>query len=327
MHLPTNLTQHLLQQHSHSAEARTIAQIMNQIVYGTKVISREVNTAGLVDITGSTGKKNVQDEEVQKLDELTNNIFIELFRVLPAVSAYASEELEEIVSLDEHGVVGQYVVAMDPLDGSSNIDVNVSIGTIFAIFKKPKKTMPVGIDTLQPQNLVAAGYVIYGSSTMFVYSTGKGLHGFTLDPSIGEFLLSHEHMRIPEEGTIYSINESYEPKWSEAMRRYVQEVKTKHDVSGKAKSARYIGSLVADFHRNLLKGGIYLYPADKKHAEGKLRLLFEAYPLAFLVEQAGGMASDGVTRILKKNLQALHQRTPLYIGTKADVLRVKNVLV
>ncbi len=320
-----NLTQHLLQQHSHSAEALTIAQIMNQIVYGAKVISREVNTAGLVDISGSTGKTNVQNEEVQKLDEMTNGTFIELFRAVPAVSAYASEELEDIVSLDEHGVVGQYVVAMDPLDGSSNIDVNVSIGTIFAIFKKATKTQSVGVEMLQAKNMVCAGYVIYGSSTMFVYSTGKGVHGFTLDPSIGEFLLSHDHMRVPEKGVIYSINESYEPNWTDSIRQYVQEVKTSDDVSGSAKSARYIGSLVADFHRNLLKGGIYLYPADTKSPEGKLRLLFEAYPLAFLAQQAGGKASDGDTNILDKKLEKLHQRTPLFIGSAPDVERVRRL--
>jgi len=323
MHLSLNLTQHLLQQQSHSAESLIIAQIMNQIVYGAKIISRAVNTAGLIDITGSTGQVNVQDEEVQKLDEFTNGIFLELFRAVPAVAAYASEELPEIISLEESGSrIGQYVVAMDPLDGSSNIDFNVSIGTIFAIFKKKNVADLVNEHTLQAENMVAAGYVLYGSSTIFVYSTGQGVHGFTLDPSIGEFLLSHEHMRVPEVGGIYSINESYSPHWSDMMREYISETKTEKDISGKAKNARYIGSLVADFHRNLLKGGIYLYPADQKHPEGKLRLAFEAFPLAFLVKQAGGKATDGNHNILDIPLKKLHQRTPLWIGSSKDVDRV-----
>ena len=324
----TNLTHHLLDQHGHDQDARNLATIINQIVIASKIISREVNKAGLVDILGSAGKTNIQDEEVQKLDEYTNTICIELLRQIPQVKAVGSEEMEKMVIFKDHKATAQYVVLLDPLDGSSNIDVNVSIGTIFAIYKKQSKGISFKkSDYLQPgSNLVASGYTLYGSSTMLVYTSGYGLHGFTLDPSIGEFLLSHEHIKFPKMGKYYSINESYTPKWTEGIKKYVDEVKTNKDVTKKPKNARYIGSLVADFHRNLLKGGVFLYPSDKKNPHGKLRLMFEAIPFAFMAEQAGGYASNGTQSILTIEPKELHQRVPLFIGNKADVKRVEKYL-
>lgn len=320
----TNLTLHLLKQHSYDADARDIAMIMNQIVFGSKLVSRDINRAGLADVLGSTGTINVQDEEVQKLDQQTNDTFIQLFDQIPQVAAYASEELEDLVPY-EHGSSGQYVVMMDPVDGSSNIDVNGSVGTIFGIYRKPTPTTTNLASLLQPgTKLVAAGYVLYGSSTIFVYSTGYGVHGFTLEPSLGEFLLSHEHLRFPDLPTHYSINESYQATWDQAISQYIAEVKTKTE-KRPAMGARYIGALVADFHRNLLEGGIYLYPGNKKRPEGKLRLLFEAIPLGFLAEQAGGAVSNGFSPILDLQPQELHQRTPLFIGQKSEVARIEEL--
>jgi fructose-1,6-bisphosphatase I len=277
------------------------------------MVDREVNRAGLADhIRGAQGSDNVQGEQQQKLDVYANDLFIRLLSDLGQVCAVASEENDDIVHFDNGA---NYVVTMDPLDGSSNIDVNVSIGTIFSIYRRrssgPKATLA---DVLQPGHAqVAAGYIIYGSSTMLVYSTGHGVHGFTLDPSIGAFCLSHEHMRTPVEGKIFSVNEGNACEFSPGVRAYLDECKQKK------MSARYIGSLVADFHRNLLKGGIYLYPGTTKAPKGKLRLLYEANPLAFLAEQAGGLATDGTDRILDLEPAELHQRCPLFIGSKAMV--------
>ena len=274
-----------------------------------KIMNREVNKAGLMaDILGAQGTENVQGEAQQKLDVYANNLFIRMMKTQGAVCAVASEEDHDIVHFDNGG---KYVVTMDPLDGSSNIDVNVSIGTIFSIYKRistgPKATLE---DFLQPGSAqVAAGYIVYGSSTMLVYSTGHGVNGFTLDSSIGTFCLSHANVKTPADGKIYSINEGNWLEFSDGVRNYI-------DACKKQKmSARYIGSLVADFHRNLLKGGVYLYPGTQKAPNGKLRLLYEANPLAFLVEQAGGKATDGTTRILDLKPTELHQRCPLYIGS------------
>jgi fructose-1,6-bisphosphatase I len=290
-----------------------LSSLLTAFRLAAKIVSREANKAGLMaDILGAAGNENVQGEDQQKLDVYANNLFIRMMRTQGAVCAVASEENDDIVHFDNGG---KYVVTMDPLDGSSNIDVNVSIGTIFSIYRRistgPKATLE---DFLQPGSAqVAAGYIVYGSSTMLVYSTGHGVNGFTLDPSIGTFCLSHPDMKTPEEGKIYSINEGNWYEFSEGVRTYVDACKQKK------MSARYIGSLVADFHRNLLKGGVYLYPGTTKAPNGKLRLLYEANPLAFLVEQAGGMATDGTTRILDLKPTELHQRCPLFIGSKAMV--------
>lgn len=324
MHI-TNLTSHLLSTHGHTADARDLAAIINQIVFSSKIISREINKAGLAeDILGSTGKINIQDEEVQKLDEFSNELMITLLSDMPRVRAIGSEELDDIIELKQHKSTGKYVVLLDPLDGSSNIDVNVSVGTIFVIFeKKSKGTAFTKEDYLQSgENAIAAGYILYGSSTMLVYSTGYGVHGFTLDSSIGEFLLSHEHIKIPQAGNTYSVNEAYLPKWEQKLQDYMHEVKTAKDVSGSPKKARYIGTLVADAHRNLLTGGIYLYPGDKKNPNGKLRLLFEAIPFAYLHHHAGGAATNGSQDILKIKPSQLHQRVPLFVGSKLDVEQV-----
>lgn len=320
----TTLGLHLLKQHSYDADARDVAMIINQIVVGSKLVSRDINRAGLAGVLGSTGQINIQDEEVKKLDQLTNDTFIELFDQIPQVAAYASEELEDIVEYD-HGSSGQYVVMMDPVDGSTNIDVNGSVGTIFGIYKKPKSTSSNVASLLQPgTKLIAAGYVLYGSSTIFVYSTGYGVHGFTLEPSLGEFLLSHEHLKFPALPSYYSINESYQANWDEQITQYVAEAKSKQ-TGRPAMGARYIGALVADFHRNLLEGGIYLYPGDKNRPSGKLRILFEAIPLGFLAVQAGGAASNGTKNILEIVPEKLHQRTPLFIGQKKEVVRIEKL--
>ena len=287
-----------------------LSQLLTAFRLAAKIVSREANKAGLLaDILGAAGNENVQGEQQQKLDVYANDLFIRMMRTQGAVCAVASEENDDIVHFDNGG---KYVVTMDPLDGSSNIDVNVSIGTIFSIYPRvstgPKATLE---DFLQPgSKQIAAGYIVYGSSTMLVYSTGHGVNGFTLDSSIGTFCLSHPQMTTPAEGTIYSVNEGNYLDFSDGVRSYIDDCKKKR------MSARYIGSLVADFHRNLLKGGVYMYPGTAKAPNGKLRLLYEANPLAMLVEQAGGTATDGTRRILDLKPTELHQRCPLYIGSK-----------
>ncbi|MBK8499787.1 MAG: class 1 fructose-bisphosphatase [Flavobacteriales bacterium] len=290
-----------------------LSALLTAIRLAGKIVSREANKAGLLaDILGAAGSENVQGEAQQKLDVYANNLFIRMMRTQGTVCAVASEENDDIVHFDNGG---KYVVAMDPLDGSSNIDVNVSIGTIFSIYRRistgPKATME---DFMQPGSAqVAAGYIVYGSSTMLVYTTGHGVNGFTLDPSIGTFCLSHPNITTPQEGSIYSVNEGNYYEFSDGVRNYIDDCKRQK------MSARYIGSLVADFHRNLLKGGIYFYPATAKAPKGKLRLLYEANTLALIVEQAGGMATDGTTRILDLKPTELHQRCPLFIGSKGMV--------
>ncbi|MDH5533511.1 MAG: class 1 fructose-bisphosphatase [Candidatus Pacebacteria bacterium] len=329
MHKITNISTHLYDLHTFSQKSLELADVLNQIVLAAKFVSREVNKAGLTDILGAAGHTNVQDEQVQKLDVYTNEIFIELMRQSPHVKAVGSEEEDKIIIFKgKNKNNAKYIVHLDPLDGSSNIDVNVSVGTNFAIFEKKSKGKGITKeDYLQKgKDVIAAGYVVYGSSTMLVYSSGKGVHGFTLDPSIGEFILSHENIMIPKESTIYSINESYEPKWKDDFTAHIKKMKTNDDISGKAKTARYIGSLVADFHRNLLKGGIYLYPADKKSPNGKLRLLYEGIPFAFLAKHAGGYASNGQMDVLEIEPTELHQRIPLFVGNTKDVKAIEKLL-
>ena len=302
-------------QHEFTYATGELSQLLTSFRLAAKIVNREVNKAGLGEnILGTQGTNNIQGEAQQKLDVYANDMFLRMLRSQGEVCAVASEENDDIVHFDPGpgGVTGKYVVAMDPLDGSSNIDVNVSLGTIFSIYRRistgPKATME---DFMQPGTAqVAAGYIVYGSSTMLVYTTGHGVNGFTLDPSIGTFCLSQPDMKTPADGSIYSVNEGNYFEFGDGVRNYIDACKRKN------MSARYIGSLVADFHRNLLKGGIYFYPATPKAPKGKLRLLYEANPLAMIAEQAGGMATDGNTRILDLKPTELHQRCPLYIGSK-----------
>ena len=291
--------------------------LLTSLTLAAKIISREVNQAGLVRILGETGEINVHGEAVQKLDEFAQQTIYRAMGHSGHLCVMASEESEGIIPIPDGGKRGRYVLMFDPLDGSSNIDVNASIGTIFSIHRK----ITTGIDGALEDCLqvgteqLAAGYFIYGSSTMMVYTTGHGVNGFTLDPSLGEFLLSHENIKIPKRGKIYSINEGNFTKWDAGTRRYIDYLKQDKKEKGLPYSLRYIGSLVADFHRNLLKGGIFLYPGPK----GKLRLLYEAAPLAMVAEQAGGAASTGDVRIMDIQPTSLHQKVPLIIGSREDV--------
>ncbi|CUS82353.1 fructose-1,6-bisphosphatase I [Candidatus Kryptonium thompsonii] len=304
------------------------SKLLTDIALAAKIVWREVSKAGLVDIIGSTGKVNISGDVVQKLDEFANEIFINVMQKGGHLCVMASEESKGLIEIPEELAKGKYVLVFDPLDGSSNIDVNVSIGSIFGIFRR---VTPSGKgteeDVLQPgRNLVAAGYVVYGSSTIFVYTTGNGVHGFTLDPSIGEFLLSHENIRIPKKGDIYSVNEGYYERWDENMKRFINYLKAEDKATGRPYKLRYVGTLVADFHRTLLYGGIFMYPGDTKNPEGKLRLIYEAAPLAYVVEKAGGRASNGFQNILDIKPTSLHQRTPLFIGSEEDVKLAEKFL-
>lgn len=314
------LDQHIAHQMELSPGATGhFTSLLYQIALAAKLVDARVRQAGLADILGYTGEVNVQGEQVQKLDEVANETFITVLKRGGRCCAIASEELEDAVFPEG---AGRYAVTMDPLDGSSNIDCNVSIGTIFGVYRrKSDHHGPADVgDLLQPgRDLRAAGYVIYGSSTMLVYSTGKSVHGFTLDPTIGEFFLSHDNIRIPQRGGIFSCNEGNSVRWEEGTRRWVAYLKEQHKETQRPYTARYVGSLVADAHRTLLKGGIFAYPADKKSPQGKLRLLYEANPFAFIFEAAGGRACDGSRRILDIDATELHQRTPLILGSPDDV--------
>lgn len=298
-----------------------LSQLLRDIALAAKIVNRETNRAGLANIGGAFGQTNIQGEEQQKLDVIANIRFMRALSKGGEVCAIVSEEEDAVIDLQNNS--GKYVVAIDPLDGSSNIDVNISIGTIFSIYRR-KTAIGSPItpeDIMQPGNQqVAAGYVLYGSSTMLVYTTGFGVNGFTYENSLGEFFLSHPDIQAPVSGTIYSINEGLELEWSQGIKSYVSSCKEKRFQS------RYIGSLVADFHRNLLKGGIYLYPPTSKNPNGKLRLLYEANALAFIIEQAGGKASDGNQRILDLQPGSLHQRTPLFIGSKNMVNEAERMI-
>ena len=307
-----------------------LSRLLRDIGIAAKMVNREVNKAGLVDILGDYGNTNVQGEEVKKLDVYANEQFISALSSGGETCAVASEENEEMVPINsEISKNAKYVVAMDPLDGSSNIDVNVSIGTIFSIYRRTTLSGPSNLSDFMQKGTeqVAAGYVIYGSSTMMVYTTGKGVNGFTLDPSIGEFCLSHTDMKIPKQGFIYSVNEGNYAHFPEGVKKFIKFCQEEDEKSKRPYSSRYIGSLVADFHRNLLKGGIYIYPATAKSPKGKLRLLYECNPLAFIVEQAGGKASDGFNRILDIQPTSLHQRTPLFIGSPDMVSKAEELMM
>jgi fructose-1,6-bisphosphatase I len=327
--LGITITQHILSQQRQSPEATGgFTTLLSELIVAAKVISREVNKAGLVDILGGTGDVNVQNEQVQKLDVFANRVIVERMQHIGQLCCMGSEEVADLIEISSHYPKGQYILVFDPLDGSSNIDVNVSIGTIFGIYKRKNEDSEAEVmldEVLQPGiQQVAAGYFIYGSSTMMVYTTGKGtgVHGFTLYPSLGEFLLSHENIRIPETGKIYSVNEGNYRYWDEKTREMVEYFKGTDNDLCRPYTARYVGTLVADFHRNLLKGGIFMYPADMKDPKkpiGKLRLMVEANPLAMVVGEAGGYASDGHGPILEVKPSELHQRVPLYIGSRKDV--------
>ena len=296
--------------------------LLSSIGIAGKIISREVRRAGLIDILGLTGDTNVQGERVTKLDIYAHNLLTRVMARCGQVCGMASEEHPSFLQVPSDLERGRYIVCFDPLDGSSNIDVNAAIGTIFGIWKtRHHPDECTEEDVLQPgSEIVGAGYVIYGSSTIFVYSSGRGVHAFTLDPSIGEFLLSHRDIKTPDRAKIYSCNEGNAYRWNhEGARRYITYLKSEDNAAGKPYSGRYIGSLVADFLRNLLDGGIFLYPADKRKPEGKLRLLFEAAPLAYICEQAGGAASTGWTAIRDVVPKKLHHRVPLIIGSRLDV--------
>lgn len=307
-----------------------LSSLLSSIRLAAKIVNREINKAGLVDITGAVGTENVQGEAQQKLDLYANEKFKAALEARDQVCGVASEEEDEAVSFDrDKNQHAKYVVLMDPLDGSSNIDVNVSVGTIFSIYRRvsPVGTPPTMEDFLQPgHKQVAAGYVIYGSSTMLVYTTGAGVNGFTYDPSLGTFCLSHENMMIPQEGKIYSINEGNYIRFPQGVKKYIKYCQENVPEDGRPYTSRYIGSLVSDFHRNLLHGGIYMYPSTHSHPNGKLRLLYECNPMAFLVEQAGGSASDGYTRVMDIQPKELHERVPFFCGSKKMVDKVEEFL-
>lgn len=320
MHPIVTIERHIIDQERMFPEATgAFSTIMYDLAFAAKMIAREVNMAGLVDILGGTDERNIHGEQVQKLDQWAHDVIYKALDHCGHLACMASEESEEFLPIPDRFKAGNYVLLYDPLDGSSNIDANVSIGTIFSVHRKittgERGTLD---DCLQPgMQQVAAGYVVYGSSTMLVYSTGHGVHGFTLDPSIGEFLLSHEDIRIPSPGKrIYSVNEGNYASWSDGQRALVDHLKNADGSNDKPFSSRYIGSLVADFHRTLLYGGLFMYPADRSSPAGKLRLLYEAAPLAFIAEQAGGRGSTGEVDINAVTPTELHQRTPLYLGSK-----------
>ncbi|HWY99296.1 MAG TPA: class 1 fructose-bisphosphatase [Bacteroidia bacterium] len=306
-----------------------LSRLLSDIGIAAKIVHREVNKAGIADILGETGDVNIQGENVKKLDVYANTQFIAALSVGGECCAIASEENEEIIIVDnEVSESAKYVVALDPLDGSSNIDVNVSIGTIFSIYRRTSLSGPGTLeDFLQPgTEQVAAGYILYGSSTMLVYTTGKGVNGFTLDPSIGEFCLSHPNMQTPKKGKIYSINEGNYVHFPEGVKKFIKYCQEEDAATERPFSSRYIGSAVADFHRNLIKGGVFLYPTTSASPKGKLRLIYECNPLAFIIEQAGGKASTGSKRILEVVPTTLHQRSPLFIGSRDMVEKVEDLI-
>ncbi|SDT00246.1 D-fructose 1,6-bisphosphatase [Mucilaginibacter mallensis] len=306
-----------------------LSRLLRDIGIAAKIVNREVNKAGLMDILGSAGNTNIQGESQQKLDVYANEQFISALRSGGECCMVASEENETVIPIDSAvSKSAKYIVAIDPLDGSSNIDVNVPVGTIFSIYRRISPEGPALLsDVLQKgTEQVAAGYIIYGSSTMLVYTTGRGVNGFTLDPSIGEFCLSHPEMKIPENGTIYSINEGYYVHFPQGVKSYIKYCQVEDEASNRPYTSRYIGSMVADLHRNLIKGGIFIYPCTAAAPNGKLRLVYECNPLSFIIEQAGGRATNGSTRILEVEVNTLHQRSPIFIGSEQMVLKAESFM-
>lgn len=307
-----------------------LSLLLHHMGIAAKIVNKKVNKAGLVDILGEAGEINIQGEEQKKLDVFADQNFIAALRASGECCGIISEENKEIITFYDHLVKdAKYIVCMDPLDGSSNIDVNVSIGTIFSIYRRvsPRGTRAVEEDFLQEGNKqVAAGYILYGSSTVMIFTTGRGVNGFTLDPSIGEFCLSHPDIKTPTSGKIYSINEGNYIKFPAGIKQYIKYCQERDEDTNRPFTSRYIGSLVADFHRNMLKGGIFLYPETENTPKGKLRLIYECNPIAFLAEQAGGKASDGKQRILDIKPESLHQRIPFYTGSLEMVKKVEEFL-
>ncbi len=331
MNKVTTLNQFIIEQQANVPQATGgFSSLLHHIGIAAKKINREVNKAGLVDILGRAGTENVQGEDQQKLDVYANETFIAELKASGECCGVASEENQDVVVFEgEMSRDAKYIICMDPLDGSSNIDVNVSIGTIFSVYrrKSPVGSVATLEDFLQPGcDQVAAGYVIYGSSTMLVYTTGNGVNGFTLDTSIGEFCLSHPNVKSPAQGKIYSINEGNYEKFPTGVKKYIKYCQEEDKETKRPYTSRYIGSLVADFHRNLLKGGVFMYPPTNSHPTGKLRLLYECNPIAFIAEQAGGLATDGGKRILEIRPETIHQRVPFYTGAKDMTGKVMEFL-
>ena len=307
-----------------------LSSLLNHIGTAAKIVNKKINKAGLVDITGRSGEVNIQGENQQKLDVFSDKVFIDALRASGECCGVATEENQnEIVFTDKFARKGKYVVCMDPLDGSSNIDYNVSVGSIFSIYRRitPRGEKVTNEDFIQDgSKQVAAVYIIYGSSTMLVYSTGNGVNGFTLDPSIGEFCLSHPCIKTPDDGKIYSINEGNYIYFPSGIKKYIKYCQEKDERSGRPYTSRYIGSLVSDFHRNLLMGGVFLYPQNEIVPQGKLRLVYECNPIAFIAEQAGGAASNGRERILNIIPSSLHQRSPFYVGSKNMIKKIEEFI-
>jgi len=328
------IERHILNEQRIYPEATgVLTYLLYDLALAGKVIASQTTRAGLAEILGRTGDINVQGEEVMKLDELADHMIFHLNNHTGRLAVMASEEQEEILLIPEPYETGKYVLLYDPLDGSSNIDFNVSIGTIFAIYQRKSETGPGCIDDClrKGNEMVVAGYLIYGASTMLVYTSGNGVHGFTLDPSVGEFLLTHPNIRIPEKPRYYSVNQAYSKCWSEGVRRFTNYLQglDQDDNPPNKLSLRYIGSMVADFHRNLLAGGVFYYPADSKdprYPDGKLRLVYEGAPLAFIAEQAGGYGSDGHQNLLDIQPKSLHQRAPMFIGNKQLVEKAEEYI-
>lgn len=313
----TTLTEFILKEEQQFPDAQgNLTLLLNQIAEAGKIIASHIKKSGLVDIQGSAGRTNTSSEEVQKLDEFANDLMVDILKESGQVATIVSEEMEDSYEVETRR--GDYIVYMDPLDGSTNIDVNVSIGTIFSIYKKSGNTV------LYPgRKQVAAGYILYGSSVMFIYTCGAGVNGFTLDPSIGSFLLSHPGIKIPDEGHIYSINEGYSARYSADLQKYLEAIKNEENPY----KARYVGSMVADIHRTLLKGGIFIYPADSKNPEGKLRLMLEVNSLAYIVEQAGGTSISGKQSPLDISPSDFHQRVPVVMGSKKEVEKYQQTVI
>jgi fructose-1,6-bisphosphatase I len=316
----TTVQQHILHEQEALPGAHgTFSMLLSGMTLATKMIQSRVRQAGLLDVIGSAGETNVQGEVQQKLDVYANQALLDSLGGRDSVAMLVSEENEEPVTFDRAPETGRYIVVFDPLDGSSNIDVNVSVGTIFSIFRRPDgfENNAKGAVLQAGSKQVAAGYVVYGSSTIFVYTAGRGVYGFTLDPGIGAYVLCYDNMKMPRQGKYYSVNEANSDAFPPAYRDYL--ARLRRGELGRDYSSRYVGSLVADFHRTLLKGGVFLYPPTKSHPGGKLRLMYEANPLAFIAEQAGGMATDGRRRILDIEPESIHQRTPLVIGSRVEM--------
>jgi fructose-1,6-bisphosphatase I len=328
-HLIVTVQQHILrEQKRHSPQATgAFSWLLSGITLATKMTQAKVRRAGLLDMLGDAGDTNVQGERQQKLDVYANDALLHCLSVRDSVAVLASEEGEEPITFEGRRDTGRYIIVFDPLDGSSNIDVNVSVGTIFSVLSStvvPKSADPADAVLQRGVKQLAAGYVVYGSSTILVYTTGHGVHGFTLDPSIGAYVLSHENIRMPPRGNIYSVNEANADSFPEPYRRFLSQLR--NGESGRRYTSRYIGSLVSDFHRTLLKGGIFLYPPTVSYPGGKLRLLYEANPIAFIAEQAGGLATDGSQRIIEIQPESIHQRVPLVVGSKEEMAELQRCM-